>query len=110
MSNGQPATTAISTPALPANNAAILNCPTTSNFSLQAPPSSTLNKVSGRITYDRVPFFAQLGAGLDYSSQLALPARGVVVEAIATNDGVNCSGNIVKTTLTDGDGWYELTL
>jgi len=107
---GQPATTAISTPALPANNALTLSCPTTSNFSLQAPPAIASGKISGRITYDRVPFAAQLGGGLDYASQYPLPARGVVVEAVASSDGVSCAGNIIKTTLTDGDGWYELAL
>ena len=107
---GQPATTAISTPALPSNNSAVLTCPTTSNFSQQSPPADAVGKISGRITYDRVPFSAQLGAGLEYAAQFAAPARGVVVEAIASSNGSSCAGNIVKTALTDGDGWYELAL
>ena len=105
----QAALTAKSLPIVPSNNAAILACPTASNYSLSAPPASVAGRISGRITFDRVPFFAQLGLGLDYANQSELPARGVVVEAVAPTDASHCRGNVVATTLTDGDGWYELT-
>lgn len=43
------------------------------------PPTVT---ISGRVTYERVMFSANTGAGLDYSNIVAEPARGIVVEAI----------------------------
>src|SRR5512140_1809655 len=42
------------------------------------PPTSVA--VSGRITYDRVPFSATLGSGLDYGHITPTAARGIVVE------------------------------
>ena len=112
---GQPATTGISIPALPTNNSTILSCPTTSNFSVATPPVAAAGKISGRITYDRVPFFPpapsyQPGPGLDYDNPHVTPARGVVVEIVASSNGVSCAGEVIATTLTDGDGWYEATV
>jgi hypothetical protein len=104
----QAALTAQSLPLLPANNASILNCPTVSNFSVSAPPAMTAGTISGRVTFDRVPFSQSLGLGLDYANQSVLPARGIVVEAIAPGDTGRCSGTVLATALTDGDGWYEL--
>jgi hypothetical protein len=101
--------TAQSLPLLPANNSAIQTCPTMSNYSLAAPPASAEGKISGRVTFDRVPFSPTLGLGLDYANQNALPARGVVVEALTSSAAGHCSGSVVATALTDGDGWYELT-
>lgn len=43
------------------------------------PPTVT---ISGRVTYERVMFSANTGAGLDYGNIVAEPARGIVVEAI----------------------------
>lgn len=105
----QAALTAQSLPQLPANNSAIHACPTTSTYSLATPPAPAAGKIIGRVTFDRVPFFTQLGRGLDYASQSALPARGVVVEAVAPSATGQCNGPVVATALTDGDGWYELT-
>ena len=102
-------TAAMPAPSLPANNASILQCPTSSAFSVAAPPEQAANAISGRVTFERVPFASQLGAGLDYNSQQILPARGVIVEALTSNDGLYCNGDVVATTLTDGDGWYRLT-
>lgn len=113
----QAALTAPVMPLLPSNNAAILGCPTASNYSLAAPPATASGKINGRITFDRVPFFAPdfggpgrgLGLGLDYASQSASPARGVIVEAVVSSGPSHCRGDVVATALTDGDGWYELT-
>ncbi len=102
-------TAAIPAPAMPDNNSSIQQCPTTSAFSLMSPPAQVAGEISGRVTFDRVPFFSQLGAGLDYNNQQVLPARGVVVEALTSSDGVRCDGTVVATTLTDGDGWYRLS-
>lgn len=57
--------------------------------------------VSGKITFDRVPFKAVGGAGLDPNSSIQSPAREVVVEAI---EGVS----IVASTVTDYLGNYTL--
>src|SRR4051812_44720359 len=77
------ATTEISGPALPDNNASVLQCPTTSAYSLASPPAQNSGQIVGRITYERVPFFMSPGStpggpGLDYNSPQILPARGVV--------------------------------
>jgi hypothetical protein len=58
--------------------------------------------VSGRITFDRVPFAASLGSGLDYGQTTEAPARRIVVEALKT------SGAVITTTATDDDGNYSL--
>lgn len=104
-----PTTAAASVPAVPDNNAQISGCPTTSPFSVSAPPTAIAGTIAGRITFDRVPFSSQLGDGLDYTNQQVMPARGVIVEALASNDGTHCDGAVVATTLTDGGGWYRLT-
>lgn len=96
--------------ALPSNNAAITQCPTSSLFSLAAPPLPVVGKIAGRISFERIPFASVLGQGLDYANPLRLPARGVVVEAVAPTASGACDGSVVATTLSDGDGWYELTV
>lgn len=117
---GSPAATAVppapltapSAPIQPENNAAIRSCPTTSSFSTAAPPPAVSGKISGRITFDRIPFFpapAQLGMGLDYASVDVLPARGVIVEALSASTATGCGGDVLRSTITDGDGWYQLT-
>jgi hypothetical protein len=58
--------------------------------------------VSGRITFDRVPFAASLGSGLDYGQTTEAPARRIVVEALKT------SGAVITTTATDDSGNYSL--
>jgi len=76
------------------------------------PPPATVT-VSGRITYDRVPFRAcsdvvcrdgTFADGLDYAGTSESPARGVTVEL------VNSTGDaIVATTSTDGNGAYSFS-
>jgi len=65
-----------------------------------SPPSN--QTVSGRITFDRVPFSATTGNGLDYSQTAEAPARRVVVEALGSN------GVVIATTATDDNGNYSL--
>jgi hypothetical protein len=60
--------------------------------------------VSGRISYDKVPFSAT-GTGLDYSSVIDAPVRGAVVEAIDNASGTT----ILATTTTDANGAYSMT-
>lgn len=94
-------------PALPANNAAFAQCPTAPAVGTGAAPAGAT--LSGRVSFARIPFFAGLGFGLEYQNPQTLPARGVVVEAVATGSGT-CEGEVLATTLTDGDGWYGLML
>jgi hypothetical protein len=51
-----------------------------------------------------------VGQGLDYANPNTLAARGVVVEALAPSAAGPCSGAVLATTLSDGDGWYELSV
>ncbi len=59
--------------------------------------------VSGRATYDRVPFSSVVSSGLNYSNTSAQPIREAVVEL------VHASGGTLATSTTDSDGNYALT-
>ncbi len=59
--------------------------------------------VSGRATYDRVPFSSVLSSGLNYSNTSAQPIREAVVEL------VHASGGTLATSTTDSGGNYALT-
>jgi hypothetical protein len=60
--------------------------------------------VSGRISYDKVPF-AIAGQGLDYNRIIDAPVRGAVIEAIDNASGTT----ILATTTTDENGNYSFT-
>ena len=60
--------------------------------------STTLTRVTGNITYDRVPHAAD--ASLDYNRTIRQPVRGAVIEA------VNAQGQVLATTRTDEAGDY----
>lgn len=99
-------------PQLPRNNGVISACPIASAPGT-APTGGGIN-LSGRVTFERVPFFPAggavgIGTGLNYGGIVTLPARGVVVEAIAST-GPTCDGTVVDTALTDGNGWYGLAV
>jgi PKD repeat protein len=65
------------------------------------PPSVT---VSGRISFERVPFSTVLGAGLDYTRTFEAPAREVEVELLQASNQT-----VLATTATDTDGNYSFT-
>lgn len=67
-------------------------------------PASAKMTLSGRITYDRVPFDARLFRGLDYSRTEIAPARGVTVQLV---DGTN---RVRHTGQTDTDGYYRFSI
>jgi hypothetical protein len=67
-------------------------------------PPPAAGPVSGRISYDKVPF-ATFGQGLDYNSVIDAPVRGAVVEAIDNSNGTT----ILATTTTDASGNYSFT-
>ncbi len=59
--------------------------------------------VSGRATYERVPFSSNLNLGLSYAGTTAQPIREAVVELIQSG------GSTLATTTTDSNGNYALT-
>lgn len=69
----------------------------------QPPPAGNIT-ISGTVTYQKVPFRAAPGIGLDYNAMTDAPVRGAVVEAI---DGNNRT-TILATTNTDANGAYSL--
>jgi PKD repeat protein len=65
------------------------------------PPSVT---VSGRITFERVPFSVASGRGLNYPGTFEAPAREVEVELLRASNS-----EVLATTVTDAAGNYSLT-
>ncbi|HET7202393.1 MAG TPA: hypothetical protein VFI92_03410 [Steroidobacteraceae bacterium] len=61
--------------------------------------------VTGRITYERVPFEFDATAGLDYAAITAEPAREVIVEVISSSDQ-----SVLASTTTDANGSYTTTV
>jgi hypothetical protein len=68
------------------------------------PPPATVT-ISGRITFDRIPFDATAGNGLNPAGTVESPARGVTVQAIAAS-----GGTVLATTTTDSSGNYSLSV
>jgi len=69
--------------------------------STPTPPSQTV-VISGRITFDRIPF-KSTGVGLDPSQPVELPARGIIVEALSAS-------STLASTTTDTAGNYSLSV
>ena len=69
-------------------------------------PSSSVEKVvlSGKITYDFVPFKSVTEPSLDYNSIIQKPIRGAVVEA------VDAAGSTVATAISDSTGAYSMSI
>lgn len=67
-------------------------------------PTSSKLILSGRITYDRVPFDSRSSRGLDYSRTHPQPARGVTVQLLDHHDRVHTNG------VTDADGHYRFEI
>lgn len=61
--------------------------------------------VSGRITFDRIPFDAVLGNGLNPAAPVESPARQVVVEALDAT-----LQTVLASTTTDANGDYTLSV
>jgi hypothetical protein len=69
------------------------------------PPLPTTATVSGRITFDRVPFQSANNAySLNFAAVTQAPARAVVVELLPGG-----GGTALATTLTDTQGNYTFT-
>jgi hypothetical protein len=69
-------------------------------------PGSTVT-VSGRITFDSVPFSPGSNTGLDFAHTIQAPARGIVVEAL---DAANTSAAALASTVTSATGSYALVV
>lgn len=69
----------------------------------QPPPASVT--ISGQITFDRIPFDAVLGNGLNPAGVAQAPARQVTVQAIAAQ-----GGTVLATATTDTTGNYSLSV
>lgn len=67
------------------------------------PPTSVT--ISGRITFDRIPFDATLNQGLNPAGTVESPARGVTVQAIAAS-----GATVLATATTDSNGNYSLSV
>lgn len=65
-----------------------------------SPPPSSVT-VSGRVTFERVPFSGS--SGLSYNSTVTSPAREVVVQLVSS------AGTVLATTSTDSDGRYSFS-
>ena len=61
--------------------------------------------ISGRVTYDRVPFGTALDAGLNYPATSQQPVREAVVQFVA-----GIGGGVVASGATDSNGNYTLTV
>ncbi|HKS58852.1 MAG TPA: hypothetical protein VJS12_26410 [Steroidobacteraceae bacterium] len=68
------------------------------------PPPANVT-ISGRITFDRIPFSVTLGDGLNPAATAESPAREVTVQAI---DAANSS--VLGTATTDANGNYSVTV
>lgn len=66
------------------------------------PPSGSSITVSGRVTFDRLPFQSTAGGGLNAAAPVVSPAREVIVEAV--------TGNTVTSTSTDSNGNYSISV
>jgi hypothetical protein len=59
--------------------------------------------VSGKISFQRVPFSATIGNGLDFANPVSMPARGVTVQIVDAGNQA-----ILKTTRTTSSGDYSV--
>jgi hypothetical protein len=69
------------------------------------PPAAGPVSLAGTVTFDRVPFTAAPGGGLDFARSAPAPARGVTVEAVAA-----AGQAVLGTTSTDAGGQFSLSV
>lgn len=68
-----------------------------------SPGPGQMVTISGRITFDRLPFSTTPNGGLNPNAPVRLPAREVVVQAVA-------NGGATVSTTTNGNGEYSLSV
>jgi PKD repeat protein len=64
--------------------------------------SASSVSISGQVTYERVPFSANLSAGLNYPGTVAMPVRAAVIELLTP------SAALITSSATDDNGNYTL--
>jgi hypothetical protein len=69
------------------------------------PPPAPVTQVTltGQVTFDRVPFSATAGAGLDYAATTQSPARGITLEVLDS-----AASTVLFTVQTDATGTYTI--
>ena len=77
---------------------------TTRTVTVTSGPPPTSVDVTGRITFERVPFSTALGSGLNFPGTFPAPAREIEVELLQAS-----SGAVLGTTVTDANGNYSFT-
>jgi hypothetical protein len=60
--------------------------------------------LTGSVSFQRIPFHSSASAGLNYSAQQQLPARGITVQAIGL------AQQVLATATTDANGGYSLVV
>jgi len=68
-------------------------------------PGAASVTLSGTATFDKVPFAAASGNGLDFARAVAAPARGVTIEAVGT-----AAQAVLASTVADASGQYTLSV
>jgi len=83
------------------NDAAMASTTRTVTATSGPPPAGVT--VSGRITFERVPFSATPESGLDYTAIFEAPAREIEIDLVRTSDQA-----VLASTATDLDGYYSV--
>ena len=68
------------------------------------PAAGGVVTLSGRITYDRIPFTTTVGGGLDFNAIRQEPSRGVSIELL------NNGGYVLDRSTTDASGGYSFSV
>ncbi|MCC6173276.1 MAG: hypothetical protein IT481_14740 [Gammaproteobacteria bacterium] len=68
-------------------------------------PGATRITLTGTATFERVPFAAAAGGGLDFARAAPAPARGLTLEALAAS-----GQTVLASTTTDANGQFTLDL
>ncbi|MCP5339606.1 MAG: hypothetical protein H7A16_05445 [Sinobacteraceae bacterium] len=66
-------------------------------------PGASTVTLTGTATFDRVPFAAAAGGGLDHLRAVPMPSRGVTIEAVTTS-----GQTVLASTTTDAGGRFTL--
>ncbi len=72
------------------------------SVSVDPPPDEVV--ISGKVTFDRVPFSSSARAGLDYSDTLRQPVRQAVIQVLRPDQ------TLVATSTTSEDGNYSVSV
>ena len=86
------------------DNLGLTSTPDFVDITLVPPPGGVVI-LQGRVTYERVPFAATLGSGLDYNAIRREPARGVSVQLLEQGTQFRYA-----STATDANGNYSVSV